>query len=72
MCRFGLSGGKVKGMTVQPSSSLIADQRDRRQVGAARLLRHVERPQAELLAGLQQRAFFLRRQPVALALGIPA
>ena len=31
-----------------------ADQRHRRQVGAARLLRHVERPQAELLALLEE------------------
>ena len=31
-----------------------ADQRDGREVGAARLLRHVERPQAELLALLEE------------------
>ena len=46
-----------------------ADQRHRRQVGAARLLRHVERPQAELLALLEELQVLLVGERRRLARG---
>jgi hypothetical protein len=46
-----------------------ADQRDRRQAGAAHLLRHVERPQAELLALLEEPGVLLVVERRRLARG---